>query len=69
MGKFEQINISVFNSEVGIKSFLSLYKYISVKQCAIFVKFEEKNKCILNLPFKPLSIHWLAEDTLRLKSQ
>ena len=40
--KFEQIIISVFNFEVGIKSFLSLYIFISVKQCGIFVKFEEK---------------------------
>ena len=68
-GKFEQIIISVFNFEDCIKLFLSLYTFISVNQCYIFVKFEEKNKCILDFPFKPLSGHWLAKDALWLKSQ
>ena len=37
-----QIIISAFNFEVRIKTFLSLCKSISDKQCGIFVKFEEK---------------------------
>ena len=46
------------------------YTNLFLSNNAVYLwNLKNKNICILDLPFKPLSIHWLAEGTLRLKSQ